>query len=415
MNIKNSILLALTCVGCALIIVVGSFYYKYLRGIGPALRKAPGDIVEMIEKNKHLPPGENKTDVPLVLPDGFEISIFASDIPNVRDIALGPKGNIWISQPKEGTVSFLAPLADGSAEPRVVWEELNHPHGLLFDPEDPSVLYIAEEDAFSRARIDSDGPLELLVELPSGGRHDTRTMAVDSEGVLLISIGSSCDTCFEEDARQGSIQALVPSEDGWVLEPYAAGLRNAVFMTQHPETKAVWATEMGRDFLGDDLPPDEVNVIARGQDYGWPICYGQNIHDIVFDERTYLIDPCHDKTPARIDLTAHVAPLGLAFIPTDSTWPEEYWGDLLVAYHGSWNRSEPVGYKIVRFDLDSQGSVLGQEDFISGWLTEDDLALGRPVDILVTADGSVYISDDKAGVVYRATYTGPAEDDVFFE
>jgi glucose/arabinose dehydrogenase len=114
-------------------------------------------------------------------------------------------------------------------------------------------------------------------------------------------------------------------------------------------------------------------------------------------------------------LRALICPLGLAFIPTDSTWPEEYWGDLLVAYHGSWNRSEPVGYKIVRFDLDSQGSVLGQEDFISGWLTEDDLALGRPVDILVTADGSVYISDDKAGVVYRATYTGPAEDDVFFE
>jgi len=147
---------------------------------------------------------------------------------------------------------------------------------------------------------------------------------------------------------------------------------------------------MGRDLLGDDMPPDEINIIEEGKNYGWPVCYGKNIHDTDFDHNTYVRNPCMEpfETPSHIDIPAHSAPLGLAF----------YKNDLLVAYHGSWNRSVPTGYKIVKMNLDANGNYLGQEDFISGWLQEGN-ALGRPVDILADR-GRIFISDDKAGVIY---------------
>jgi len=168
---------------------------------------------------------------------------------------------------------------------------------------------------------------------------------------------------------------------------------------------------MGRDNIGDDLPPDEINIIenlstSSGQNsipnFGWPICYGKNIHDSDFDKNVYIRDPCADKIPSHIDLQAHSAPLGLAFVPEEG-WLQDYWHNLFVAYHGSWNRSEPTGYKVVRIKLDSKGNYLGIEDFITGWLTKDG-ALGRPVDILVQPGGIMYITDDKAGVIYKVTY-----------
>jgi hypothetical protein len=179
-------------------------------------------------------------------------------------------------------------------------------------------------------------------------------------------------------------------------------------MNLHPVTGEVWATEMGRDWLGDDLPPDEINIIGEGRDYGWPICYGKNIHDAEFDKKVYARDPCADKTPSFIDIPAHSAPLGLAFFPEEG-WPEEYWHDLLVAYHGSWNRSVPTGYKIVRYHLDSRGNYLGEEDFITGWLTPAG-AVGRPVDILIQPGGKLYISDDRAGLIYKVAYNPPPID-----
>jgi glucose/arabinose dehydrogenase len=217
---------------------------------------------------------------------------------------------------------------------------------------------------------------------------------------LLISVGSSSNVSHEEDWRRAKI--LTADTDGGNLRTFASGLRNAVFMAIHPVTGQVWATEMGRDFLGDDLPPDEINIVEEGRDYGWPVCYGKNIHDTDFDD-TPGPNPCIEKAASYIDIPAHSAPLGLAFIP-EKGWPKEYWHDLLVAYHGSWNRSEPTGYKIVRYKLDRKGNLLGEEDFISGWLTENNRALGRPVDILVCPGGIMYVSDDKAGVIYRVAY-----------
>jgi glucose/arabinose dehydrogenase len=165
----------------------------------------------------------------------------------------------------------------------------------------------------------------------------------------------------------------------------------------------MWATEMGRDFLGDELPPDEINIVREDKNYGWPLCYGKRVLDLDFvDESQAKGVTCANTEPSHIDLPAHVAPLGLAFIPANSNWPEEYWGDLLVAYHGSWNRSTPIGYKVARLKLDESGAYKGAEDFITGWLTSEG-ALGRPVDLKFDAKGNLYISDDKAGVVYRVT------------
>ena len=278
-------------------------------------------------------------------------------------------------------------------------------------------LYIAEEHQVVRYMLDpATGAAirgEKIIDLPAGGRHTSRTLMFLDER-LLISIGSSCDVCVESNPWRGSIIAVDP--DGGNPEIFASGLRNAVFMARHPVDGSVWATEMGRDHLGDNLPPDEINLVEKGKSYGWPLCYGQNIHDAEFDKNTYIRNPCMSpfETPSRIDLPAHSAPLGIAFFPEEG-WPEEYWYNALVAYHGSWNRTEPTGYKIARYRLDASGMPLKgatrltsqpvppEDDFITGWLT-DEGALGRPVDILIESGGTLYVSDDKAGVIYRITY-----------
>ena len=209
--------------------------------------------------------------------------------------------------------------------------------------------------------------------------------------------------------------ATVTGRDPVTTKIFASGLRNSVFFTWHPKTKKLWATDMGRDFLGDNLPPEEINIVEEGKHYGWPYCYGHQVYDIDFDTSKKVEEFCKTTEPSHIEYQAHSAPLGLAFIPTNvvnpfatanklttSVWPEEYADDLLVAYHGSWNRTEPTGYKIVRMKLDAKGSYEGAEDFITGWLRDREVS-GRPVDLLFDADGTLYISDDKAGVIYRVT------------
>ena len=381
---------------------------------------------------------QNTTGFPLVLPEGFSISVFAKDLPGARVMALDGSGNMWVSQTSEGKITLLEVRGGKVQNQRAVFQNLQRPHGLAFHPQQSSLLYFAEEDGVSRVLVYSEAKPEKLFDLPRGGNHFTRTLMFAPDGRLLTSVGSTCNVCEESDWRRAAV--LVSDEDGKDLKVFAKGLRNAVFMTTHFVTGDIWATEMGRDLLGDDLPPDEINIVKespstelRVNNYGWPICYGQNIHDTQYDPSTSLRasqnTACDTFLPSHIDLQAHSAPLGLAFIPEDpstdsgqAAWPEEYWYNLLVAYHGSWNRTEPTGYKIVRFKLDAQGnpstgSLQGpegpsgprtagqayQEDFISGWL-EGGRALGRPVDILVQPGGVMYISDDKAGLIYKVTY-----------
>ncbi len=346
------------------------------------------------------------------LPAGFALTVFAENVPGARVIEIDPQGRLLVSETSEGKIVALSDTDNDhmADEEKVLISGLQRPHGMAMKCEENGdcFLYVAESDVLSRFLYNADtlslGTKEKLMAIGSSltDRHFTRSLLFlpsPEEDTLLISVGSSCDACNEKDADQGSV--LSYNIKTGTKEVYALGLRNATFMAIHPVDGNVFATEMGRDGLGDEIPPDEINIIHKGKNYGWPYCYGKNIRDTKFsvDKRLRCTEGVGD-TPSFIDIPAHSAPLGLAFIPEEG-WPEDYWYDLLVAYHGSWNRSSPTGYKIVRLKLNAQGEYLGTEDFITGWLTDKEEKTGRPVDIKVFSGGVAYITDDSTGVVYR--------------
>lgn len=411
---RKALIWLLTAVVIVSGIFIGTFVWKNFRGIIPAITKPSANIGEIIENTPADQQTEsNTTGFPLKLPAGFSISVYAKNLPGARVMAYDPKGRILVSEPGSGKVVAVADEnGDGVAEKQyVVASGLNQPHGLAFkcDNDQNCQLYIAENNQLAVYDYDSTGVKALnkkkLVDLPSGGLHFTRTlmfMPSPDENKLLIAIGSDCNVCHEDDTRRASIQVYDTSTNK--MEEFAKGLRNSVFMAIHPVNGQIWATEMGRDLLGDDLPPDEINIIEKGKNYGWPNCYGQNVHDDAFDHNVYIRNPCMKpfETPSHIDIPAHSAPLGIAFFPEEG-WPQDYWYNALVAYHGSWNRTTPTGYKLVRYKLDAQGNVLGSEDFLSGWLKGNN-ALGRPVDILIQPGGTILVSDDKADLIYKIKY-----------
>jgi glucose/arabinose dehydrogenase len=403
---KKALFIVLVLLGIAATIWLSIFYWKNLRGIGPALKAPEQDIAQLIEQ---AGAASGEAAMPLALPPGFSISIFAKGLEKPRVMALDPAVNLLVSIPSQGRVVALPDQdGDGKADKIVtVIDGLKRPHGLAFRCAPECKLYIAEENQVAVYDYDRDSlkasNKEKIVDLPSGGFHVTRTLLFlpkPDDDKLLISVGSSCNACNEDDWRRAKVLVLDPKTGS--LKTFASGLRNAVFMTVYPKKKKIWVTEMGRDLLGDDLPPDEINIIEQGRDYGWPLCYGKNVHDFDFDRKLYEVNPCDSRgmMPSCIDISAHSAPLGLAFFPVEG-WPVEFRNDLLVAYHGSWNRSIPTGYKIVRYKLDAAGKYLGVKDFATGWLTNDGKALGRPVDIMIRPNGIIFVSDDKAGVIYR--------------
>lgn len=397
-SFKRTIWLAVICALVFLFILGGKFYYQNLRGIGPALTNPPLFIANELPKNPSL----------LNLPANFSIQVFASGLSGARVLVFDADGNLWVSQTGNGLVSELI-IKNGKLDSQqVIFNGLNKPHGLAFDPQNPKVLYIAEENKISKTEIgpNGPGPLQKVIDLPVGGRHFTRTLGFGPDNRLYVSIGSTCDVCLENDLRYASIWSL--NKDGSDLRQLARGLRNSVFFVFGSDKK-IWATEMGRDLLGGDIPPDEINVIDPNAtttlNFGWPICYGKNIHDTNFDKNVYVRNPCLSplEKESYINLQAHSAPLGLSFVPNNANWPKDFSNNLLVAFHGSWNRTIPTGYKVVRLILDNQNNFIRQEDFITGWLTPAG-ALGRPVALVFDKSGNLYVSDDKAGVIYQVKY-----------
>lgn len=410
-----------------LVLGLGIYFGQYLPGLKPVLENAPYDIASILETqqsqeaplpnptNQYPSDPINKTDSPLTLPKGFTLSVFAKDLGSPRVLTTDPNGNLVTSLIKEGKVVVMPDTnSDGKADStKVLIDKLHQPHGLAFDCEaDQCKLFVAETEkvsayTYNKETLTAENPQKLF-DLPNNGGHFSRTLLIiEQEGQkkLLTSVGSSCNVCNEADERRAKV--LISNLDGTDLKDYSRGLRNAVFMKIHPVTGDTWVTEMGRDLLGDNIPPEEVNILKEGANFGWPICYDDKIHDSNFDKNQYIRNPCEDTVAPHIKMQAHSAPLGLAFIPEEG-WPEEYRNDLLVAFHGSWNRKEPTGYKIVRYNLTPEGEVQGeQEDFISGWLTSDSKASGRPVDILTFPGGTAYISDDKAGVIYKLSIPNP--------
>ncbi|HEY4474743.1 MAG: hypothetical protein A2918_03515 [Candidatus Yanofskybacteria bacterium RIFCSPLOWO2_01_FULL_42_49] len=421
------------------VIVVG--VYLFFTGFGLVKKFVGYNMPEFKEPEAVLVDGGELSF--LDIPEGFEISIVAKDLDNPRVILFDPKGRMLISETKAGRVSILE--GPEFETRRVLIEGLRSPHGLDFFPSTSSgqvssaqttYLYIAETHQVARYPYDvNTGKItnkvgQNIVTIPADGRHFTRTIAFDSntrnvdligekvfkglydKDKLYISVGSSCDVCMEDSWKRAAI--LESDPDGTVTAEFAGGLRNSVFFAFHPETGEMWATEMGRDNLGDDLPPDEINIIKPAgpeqkfgaRRFGWPFCYGNKVKDETFKlekiERIDIPTDCGDTDAPVIEILAHSAPLGLAFIPTNLDWPKEWEGDLLVAFHGSWNRSEPTGYKIVRFKVDKNGKVSEASDFITGWISENKKNVyGRPVDLKFGSDRALYISDDAAGVIYK--------------
>ncbi len=348
----------------------------------------------------------------ITLPKGFTINVFADNLGGSGVSTPGPNpgprmmdvkdGVIFVSLMLKGSVVALPDASNSGKADKVVTviDGLKNPHGLAFYKD---WLYVAEEDKVIRMKYLGNltvnkSTVEKLVGLPSGG-HITRTIKIIND-YLFVSAGSSCNVCYEDDPMRAAITRC--DVDGKNCSVYAKGLRNAVGFVLNNETGEIWATDNGRDWLGEDLPPDEINIVQDGKNYGWPICYGKNVHDTDFDRNVYIRNPCMEpfETPSYIDLQAHSAPLGLAFY-FGGRFPREYRGDLFVAYHGSWNRQVPTGYKIVRIRLGGTPSV---EDFATGWLQGQNV-LGRPVDI-IEKDGDLYVSDDNAGKIYRISYSG---------
>lgn len=367
------------------LLVVGVWVFK----------REVGDVRPVI-----LPPAKlgDKPETALKLPDGFKIGIFATDLGAVRDIEFSREGTLLVSSSGEGRLWALPDKnQDGRADQtKLLLDGRDKLHGLAFND---GSLYVAEETKVSRFKWDeaslSLSSEEKILDLPAAGRHFTRTIAFNKSGQMFVSIGSTCDVCFE--AHEWLAAIIVSDVNGKNARLYAKGLRNAVFITVNPDSGDLWATEMGRDGLGDDIPPDEINIIRDGKDYGWPNCYGSKVADTDFN-KSLSETACVSTEPPVFKIQAHSAPLGLSFIKSPR-FPEDWQGDLLVAYHGSWNRSEPVGYRVVRLEI-ADNQVKAEHEFLNGFLSGSDI-YGRPVDMDFDRDGSLYISDDKAGLIYK--------------
>jgi glucose/arabinose dehydrogenase len=332
--------------------------------------------------------------------DGFRIDVYSTDVPLARWPLATPDGDLIVSRTRGDEVVLLQRDADGDGRPdgvRTLIGQIEHPHGLALHD---GWLYIAHASGVARIRFDSgtgatSGAREDVVsDFTSDGFHRTKTITFGPDSWLYVAQGSTCNVCIEQDARRAAILRMQP--DGSQRELFATGLRNSVGLDWAPWDGALYATENGRDLLGDDLPPDELNRIEQGRFYGWPFVHGTDIADPEFGtghaaEIARAVPPAHA-------FRAHNAPLGLLFLRGDSL-PAAYARTALVALHGSWNRSEPDGYKVVALDFAADGRIT-ERDFLSGFQGADGL-IGRPAGITQGPDGAIFVTDDYAGVIYR--------------
>lgn len=335
----------------------------------------------------------------LELPDGFQIAAYTTEVPGARSLALSSEGTVFVGT--RGTGAVYAVRATGEGRPRVftIATGLNLPNGVAYRD---GALYVAEVnrilryDAIEKNLEHPPQPVVVVDDLPRDRHHGWKYIAFGPDGKLYVPIGAPCNVC--DKAGYAVITRM--NADGSGREVFARGVRNTVGFTWHPDSQQLWFTDNGRDWLGEDTPPCELNYAPRaGLHFGFPFCHGGEIKDPELGR----FGSCEAATPPARKLGAHVAPLGVKFY-TGTQFPESYRNQLLIAEHGSWNRKERSGYRLMRVRLEGNKAV-SYEPFVTGW-NQPDSVLGRPVDLLVTADGSLLVSDDKAGVIYRITYRG---------
>lgn len=337
----------------------------------------------------------------VLLPPGFAIEEYA-DVPNARSLALGTRGTVFVSNRKGRSVYAVVANADGSTRTIELLSGMKTPNGIAILGGD---LYVAEIDRVIRY-ADIEDNLEdvsegvvLDIELPSDRHHGWRYIGFGPDKKLYVSIGAPCNVCDEF----GYAQIIRMNPDGTDRETFASGIRNSVGFTWHPVTGDLWFTDNGRDMLGDDKPACELNHAPRqGLHFGYPYCHAGEILDPKFGGGK----ECSNYTPPARKLGPHVAPLGVKFY-TGDMFPPEYRNQVFIAEHGSWNRSKKIGYRISIVRLEGDRAV-SYEPFAHGWLQNEQVS-GRPVDLIVLDDGSMLVSDDYSGKIYRISYKDDKE------
>jgi glucose/arabinose dehydrogenase len=334
------------------------------------------------------------------LPPGFEISLFASGVEDARSMALGDKGTLFVGTRKAGKVYAIRNDGKKATEVITIASRLDLPNGVAVKD---GALYVAEVDKVWRYdAIESSlprpaKPVLVYGKYPTERHHGWKFIRFGPDGWLYVPVGAPCNIC-DREAPFASITRLKP--DGSAMEVFARGVRNSVGFDWNPETGELWFTDNGRDMMGDDVPPDELNHAPRsGMHFGYPYCHGGDVPDPEFGAKR----ACTEFTPPAKKLGAHVAALGARFY-TGAMFPSDYRNRLFIAEHGSWNRSRKSGYRVMQARIEG-GRVLDYEVFAEGFLDrEKDSAWGRPVDILVMPDGALLVSDDHANAIYRIAF-----------
>ena len=348
--------------------------------------------------------GSTKHDINL--PPGFSLSLYADELPGARQMALGEQGTVFVGSNQGGKTYALINKNNAlEAEKTVIIKnDLELPTGVAVQQ---GTLYVAGLDKIIRYKeiekqlVSNSKPQSMLLTstLPGKSHHGRRVLEFSPDGKLFATVGMPCNICELQDPYMGSIlQINLTSGKASV---YASGVRNSVGLAWQPDTHKLWFTDNGRDWLGNDLPPDELNTADKpGMHFGFPYFYGNNQAEQDYQAKQTPFN----ATPPTLELQAHSAPLGLSFY-TGDMFPQEYKNSLFIAQHGSWNRAGKVGYQILNVKLKGD-KVISSSIFAKGWLTGQSVS-GQPVDILQLHDGSILISDDKAGAIYRISYHSP--------
>ena len=341
----------------------------------------------------------------LKMPPGFSINVFARGLGDARMLLVTDDGSVLLTRPQQGDVLRLRDTdGDGVAEkPERIVHDLEMVHGIaLRDGQlylaTPETVYVMPLEAGRDAR-----PRALIRNLPEGAGHVNRTLGFAPDGALFVTVGSTCNDCKETNPEHATI--LRADAKTGERRIFARGLRNTIGFGWHPTTHELYGMDHGSDWRGNDLPPEELNHLLDGKDYGWPYVYGKRVVDQVSDDPPGATkEEYAAKTePAALTYQAHSAPIGMVFY-TGSQFPPDYKGDAFVAFHGSWNRDPPTGYKVARIHFENLRPV-GFQDFVVGFLAADGKSqFGRPAGIAVAKDGALLFSDDSNGVIYRVTY-----------
>ncbi len=334
------------------------------------------------------------------LPPGFRIELLSAGVPEARGMTMSPGGTLFVGTRGEGKVYAISNPLSGSPKVRTVAAGLTMPVGVAFRD---GALYASSTSRIVRlddieARLDNPPqPVVVSDRFPTETHHGWKFIAFGPDGYLYVPVGAPCNICAPDENRYANIMRMKP--DGTDLQVVARGVRNSVGFDWHPATHQLWFTDNGRDNMGDDIPDDELNRLTRaGQHFGYPYCHAGDVPDPEFGKRR----PCSEFEPPVAKLGAHVAALGMRFY-TGKQFPAAYRNSIFIAEHGSWNRTVPIGYRVARVVLNDRGQVVRQEIFAQGWL-RDGKPWGRPVDVLVAPDGSLLVSDDMAGAIYRIRY-----------